>query len=162
MNIDSDISLLGTSIDLFAAGTDTTTTTLLWAFIYLMRYPDVQEKLIQEIDEVIGNHRPPCWKDRNNMPFTEAFLNEVSRIATIIPLGLFHKSSNTVKVCGKRIPAGSWLTANVYNLHHSVEYWNKPNAFDPGRFLEMSQASSLMPFGTGVQNLNNNEKYGLI
>ena len=150
MNVDSDINLLGTAIDLFVAGTETSATTLLWAFIYLMHYPDVQEKLIQEIDEVIGNHRPPCWKDRNHMPYTEAFLNEVNRIATIVPLGVFHKNTDTMKVCGKTIPAGSWLTANMYNLHHSVEYWNKPNDFNPGRFLGMSKASSFMPFGTGV------------
>ncbi len=50
--------------DLFTAGSDTTTNTLGWAFLYLLNYPDVQAKIRKELDRVIGSDRLPTLNDR--------------------------------------------------------------------------------------------------
>ena len=72
--------------DLIGGGTETTTATLCWAIVYLLRYPDVQERLQKEIDDVIGQ-RLPTKKDLPAMPYVEACIHEIQRISDIVPLG---------------------------------------------------------------------------
>ena len=51
----------------------------------------LQKRIHKEIDEVIGNERNPSWADRLQMPFTQAFIKEVFRWVTIVPLNLLRK-----------------------------------------------------------------------
>ena len=74
--------------DLFGAGTETTTSTLRWAIVYLLRNPDVQERAQKEIDDVIGRN-VPGMKDRQKMPYVEACLHEIQRLGDIVPLGRY-------------------------------------------------------------------------
>ncbi|KAK1896885.1 Cytochrome P450 2J5 [Dissostichus eleginoides] len=72
-NKDSDLGFTETnlalcSLDLFLAGTETTSTTLQWALVYLIKYPDIQEKVKAEIDRVIGHNRQPSMADRPTCP----------------------------------------------------------------------------------------------
>ena len=83
-NLD-EVSLQKTLVHLFAAGTETTVNTLRWALLYMMKYPDIQSRIQREIDEVVGRNRLPRMSDK--MPYTEATLMEVQRIASIVPLG---------------------------------------------------------------------------
>jgi len=53
-----------TLIDMFFAGSDTMSSTLGWAFLYLSIWPDVQKKVHQELDRVIGRSRSTCLEDR--------------------------------------------------------------------------------------------------
>ena len=147
-----DKQLLAVVIDLFSAGTETTTTTLRWAFVYLLHHPDVLQKVQHEIDSVIGQHRPPCWNDRNSMPYTEAVIKEVFRRSSIVPNGLIHTTTSDVVVCGHNIPKGAWMMPDIYNIHHDSNYWKNPEVFDPTRFLESSESKTipLIPFSTGM------------
>ena len=72
--------------DLLGAGTETTTSTLRWALVYMVRQPEVQQKVQQEIDDVIGKE-PPMMCHKQNMPYTEACLQEIQRLADSVPLG---------------------------------------------------------------------------
>ena len=60
-----------TLFDLFLAGSETTSTTLTWAALYMVRYPEVQRKVQEELDEVVGLHRLPSMKDKSGLPYTE-------------------------------------------------------------------------------------------
>jgi len=51
-------------INLFAAGSDTTSTSLSWSFLYLLKHPSVMEKIRQEISSVVGTTRLPTNSDR--------------------------------------------------------------------------------------------------
>ncbi len=53
-----------TAMDLFAAGSETTATTLAWAVLFMILHPDSQRKVQQEIDQVIGHDREPSLDDR--------------------------------------------------------------------------------------------------
>ncbi|KAM4750716.1 cytochrome P450 2U1 isoform 2-T2 [Anableps anableps] len=93
--------------DLFIAGTDTTTNSVLWVLLYLVLYPDIQEQVQAEIDRVVGRRRPPSLTDRGGLPFTEATIMEVQRLTAVVPLSIPHMASET--------------TGNhrVQGLHHS-------------------------------------------
>ena len=70
-------------IDLFFAGTESTTSALTFALLYLITHPQVQHRCQQEIDDVVGAGRLPCLNDRVNMPYVEATLHEVMRMANV-------------------------------------------------------------------------------
>ena len=64
-------NLRNTLFDLFIAGSETTSSTLTWAALYMVRYPQVQKKVQAELDRVVGQNRPPSLKDKPNLPYTE-------------------------------------------------------------------------------------------
>jgi cytochrome P450 len=51
-------------LDLFAAGAETTSTTILWCVFFLAKFPEIQKKLQAEIDSIIGQSRPPSLTDK--------------------------------------------------------------------------------------------------
>ncbi len=54
--------------DFFLAGSETTSTTLRWVLLYMMKYPEIQDKVQQEIDTVVGRDRLPQLSDRSDLP----------------------------------------------------------------------------------------------
>ena len=75
----------------FGAGSETVRTTMEWSLLLMAHHLDYQKRIREEVDNVIGPGRTPKWTDRFNMPFTQAFINEVFRWKTIIPLNLMRR-----------------------------------------------------------------------
>ncbi|XP_026158840.1 cytochrome P450 2U1 isoform X2 [Mastacembelus armatus] len=102
--------------DLFIAGTDTTTNSVLWILLYMVSYPDIQDKVQAEIDKVVGKHRVPSLTDKSSLPFTEATIMEVQRLTVVVPLGIPHMASETTEIplCGMiqtvSTQPASWMT----------------------------------------------------
>ncbi|XP_019625214.1 PREDICTED: cytochrome P450 2U1-like [Branchiostoma belcheri] len=140
-------------MDLFLAGTETTSTTLRWALLYMILHPDVQETVQREIDSVIGPDRDPSMAHRAQMPYTEATLTEVSRLASIAPFSVPHTTSNDVTFRGYNIPKGTIVQANLWAVHHDPRLWPDPHKFDPARFLDAAgkfvKREEVMPFSIG-------------
>lgn len=80
-----DANVLASALDLLMAGTETTSTTLQWAVLLMMKYPEIQKKVHAEIERVLGPDCPPTFEDRKNMPFTNAVIHEVQRFVTLLP-----------------------------------------------------------------------------
>ena len=97
-------------MDLLIAGIETTSTALNWSILYMVRNPDIQEKVHKEINSVLGKDRLPCYEDRLSLPFVEATLHEVQRIAAIVPIAIPHYTTKDIDVSGFRIPKGIILT----------------------------------------------------
>ncbi|XP_032885180.1 cytochrome P450 2U1 [Amblyraja radiata] len=139
--------------DLFVAGTDTTSNTLLWAILIMASYPGVQEQVYNEIRAVVGESRSPSIKDKHHMPFTEATIMEIQRMTTVVPLAIPHMASETVDFKGYTIPKGSIVIANLWSVHRDVSMWEKPDEFNPSRFLDADgnvvKHEAFMPFGIG-------------
>ncbi|XP_058013182.1 cytochrome P450 2W1-like isoform X2 [Ahaetulla prasina] len=77
-------NVVASVLDLVMAGTETTATTLQWTVLMMMKYPEIQRKVQQEIQRVVGSERLPVYEDRKQMPFTNAMIHEVQRFASIV------------------------------------------------------------------------------
>ncbi|XP_008060178.1 cytochrome P450 2D17-like [Carlito syrichta] len=139
--------------DLFSAGMVTTSVTLAWALSLMILHPDVQRRVQQEIDEVIGQARPPEMADQARMPFTTAVVHEVQRFGDIVPLGVPHMTTHDIEVQGFRIPKGTAFLTNLSSVLKDEAVWEKPFRFYPKHFLDaqgrfMKQEASI-PFSAG-------------
>ena len=81
-------SLELTCLDLFKAGAETSSTTLLWILLYLTRYQEVQERCHQEVAAVTGEEAPSL---RHKLPYCQAVIMEVQRLACVAPQTIPHR-----------------------------------------------------------------------
>ncbi|CAJ0567346.1 unnamed protein product, partial [Mesorhabditis spiculigera] len=88
-----DLQFGSVVFDLWAAGLDTTTNTLNWAVCYVLNHPEVQDKLHEELDRVIGSDRKVTVADKNNLPYVNAVVNEVQRLANLLPQNIFRSTN---------------------------------------------------------------------
>ncbi|KAJ1173558.1 hypothetical protein NDU88_005389 [Pleurodeles waltl] len=148
-----EINLLMTVGDLFTAGTETTSTTLRFGLLYMMLYPDIQNRVQEEIDQVIGRERKPTMDDRANMPYTNAVVHEIQRYSDIIPLGVPHKTSRDTDINGFFIPKDTLLMFNLSSVLKDESVWARPYQFYPEHFLDADgqfiKRDAFMPFSAG-------------
>ncbi|XP_029010218.1 cytochrome P450 2J6-like isoform X1 [Betta splendens] len=149
----SEEQLIMYAIDLQFAGTDTTSNTLLTGFLYLMTHPDIQERCQQEIDQVMEGKDQICFDDRHNMPFTQAVIHEVQRVANTVPLSVVHCTTRDTDLMGYSIPKGTVIIPNLSSLLNEQGQWKFPNDFNPKNFLnnkgEFVKPEAFMPFSAG-------------
>ena len=132
----TDKHLISTLSELFIAGMETTACTLCWALLYLIHNPNIQDKLHQELDDVIGKDRLPDLEDKSSLPFLEATIAETLRITSVGPLAIPHKATVDATLQGYHIPKGTTVLVNLWSFHHDPDIWNDPDDFRPERFLE--------------------------
>ncbi|KAK7830648.1 hypothetical protein U0070_018373 [Myodes glareolus] len=145
-------SLICSTLDLFFAGTETTSTTLRWALLYMTLYPEVQEKVQAEIDRVIGQEKQPSLTDRDSMPYTNAVVHEVQRMANIVPLNVPREVTVDTTLAGFYLPKGTMLHTNLTALHRDPKEWATPDIFNPEHFLENGEFKKrefFLPFSMG-------------
>ncbi|XP_070567861.1 cytochrome P450 2U1-like [Ptychodera flava] len=128
--------LLMTVAGIFAAGTHTTATGLLWTILFLCLNQDVQERCFNEIKDNIGLDNAPSYNDKQKLPYIEAVIMEVHRRANIVPLGLLHAVSDDIIFYGYTIPKGTMVMSNLWAVHMDKENWERPEEFNPSRFLD--------------------------
>jgi len=149
-------NLLHTCFDLFIAGTDTVSKTAMFAIVMMMKNPEIQAKVHDEIMNATGDSEFVTLADKDNLPYTEATLNEVWRFCNVVPLPPPRRvSGGRLKVNDYEIPGGTVLFSNSYTVHMDQDYWKDPETFRPERFLnEKGQYKSderNIPFGIGAR-----------
>ncbi|XP_036376777.1 cytochrome P450 2J2-like [Megalops cyprinoides] len=141
------------TLDLFVAGTETTSTTLYWALLYMIKYPDVQEKVQAEIDRVIGPSRQPSVADRTSMPYTDAVIHEIQRMANIVPLNVARMATKDTTLGKYTIPKGTMVMGILISVLFDESEWETPHIFNPGHFLDgegnFRRRDAFMPFSAG-------------
>ncbi|XP_053403353.1 cytochrome P450 1A1-like isoform X2 [Mercenaria mercenaria] len=150
----TDEHLVQTISDIFFAGIDTSRFTLKAAILHMVAFPDIQDKVQDELDRVVGKDRLPGIIDRPNLSYTEAVLHECMRLGTVAPLGAQHKTICDTEVAGYRIPKGTTVAINHWALHHDPDAWEEVDRFIPERYLDSKgklgpKPNNWLPFSAG-------------
>ena len=144
-------------IDLLLGGIDTSAQTVSWLLLSLANRPEIQDKVQEELDRVIGVDTRPTVEDRDRLPYLNAVILENMRYRTVGPLAVPHKAAKPCEVGEFTIPEGAQVLGNTYSIHHDPRFWDSPDEFVPDRFLPLEDGSpspamtsnAFIPFGVG-------------
>ncbi|CCF23351.1 CYtochrome P450 family [Caenorhabditis elegans] len=154
--VESTFTLETLAVDLFdlwVAGQETTSTTLCWAFVCLMNYPEVVEKLRNELTEVTGGMRSVSLADRSSTLYLNATINEIQRIASILNVNLPRVLEEDALIDGVLVPAGTAFATQLSAMHTDDETFKNHKEFNPERFMENNNLEKkLIPFGIGKRS----------
>ncbi|KAL7138877.1 hypothetical protein ABFS83_09G012200 [Erythranthe nasuta] len=154
VTIDRD-SIKAIILDVFAAGTDTTSTLLEWEMTELLRNPTIMKKLQHEVRQVVKDKNGIITEnDLEKMHYLKSVIKETLRLHTPIPLLVPRVARKDVKVMGYDISAGTMVMTNGWAIGRDPASWNEPEKFDPDRFLDsrvdyQGLDFELIPFGAG-------------
>ena len=73
----TDWQLIRNSFELFVAGYETTSTTLGWSLMFMSRFPEIQNKVYDEIISQIGDERLTTMNDKKSLNYTQAVMDEI-------------------------------------------------------------------------------------
>ncbi|KAN0082680.1 Cytochrome P450 [Tylopilus felleus] len=119
----------------YAAGAESTVSSLSSFFLAMVLYPAVQAKAQAELDSAIGSGRLPDYNDRPSLPYINAIVKEVLRWNPVAPLGLPHMVTKDDIYNGYFIPAGTTIIGNTWTILHDERNYVQPMEFMPERFL---------------------------
>ncbi|KAK8734238.1 hypothetical protein OTU49_006079 [Cherax quadricarinatus] len=140
--------------DMFAAGMDTTSSTLTMGVYLIAKHPAIQQKVQQELDEVLGRDRLPSYSDADALPYTLATIHEVQRYFCFTAVAT-HSASEDCKFAGYDIPKGTVLLENIEAAMTDPKLWKNPQEFDPENFLNADgkyvKNPAFIPYGIGTR-----------
>ncbi|XP_074303458.1 trans-cinnamate 4-monooxygenase-like [Silene latifolia] len=138
------------------AAIETTLWSIEWAVAELVNHPEIQNKVREELDNVLGKGNQITEPDTHKLPYLEAVVKETLRLRMAIPLLVPHMNLHEAKLGGHDIPAESKVLVNAWWLANNPEHWKKPEEFRPERFLEEESKVETngndfryLPFGVG-------------
>ncbi|XP_068240649.1 cytochrome P450 2L1-like isoform X2 [Palaemon carinicauda] len=143
--------------DALFAGTDTTYNTMKWILLYMAAFPAEQRMMQEELDNALPDGTLVTLEDKPRIPYTEAVINEVIRMSSLVNVGLPHSPNKDVILAGYKIPKGSLVTPVSFSIHYDPRYWDKPDAFLPERWLSpegkfVMRKEGYLPFGVGKRS----------
>ncbi|GAB1865131.1 Cytochrome P450 306a1 [Camponotus japonicus] len=138
--------------DLYGAGTDTTLTTLRWFLLFMATHPVEQNKIYDEMNELLGQ-KPPSLEDRLVLIRLEAAIAETQRLRSVTPLGIPHGTIEDTQIGDYDIPKGTMIVPLQWAIHTDPSYWHDPLSFKPERFIaedgSLSKPKAFLPFQAG-------------
>ncbi|XP_077147725.1 cytochrome P450 2K1-like [Ranitomeya variabilis] len=141
--------------DLFAAGMETTSITLRWGLLLMMKYPEIQNKVQREIERVIGLSEPKV-SHRKDMPYTDAVIHEIQRFGNIVPNNLPHATTQDVNFRGFFLPKGTHVMPLLTSVLYDKDHFIKAEEFYPEHFLDSRgnfvRKEAFMPFSAGKRS----------
>jgi len=147
----NDQQLLEESLILFVAGHETTATAMAWTFYLLTQNPEVVDKIRAELNEKLGD-RPPQFEDFRQLTYLTQVIQESMRVYP--PAWTIDRVAiGDDEIKGFKIRKGTVVMNFIYGVHHSENYWEHPEEFNPDRFDKSKQKGkpnfAYFPFGGG-------------
>ncbi|KAL0337144.1 UNVERIFIED_CONTAM: cytochrome [Sesamum calycinum] len=141
-------------MDIFVAGTDTGSASIIWAMTALIKNPTTMKKLQREIRELIGEKGKVTEDDLPKLSYLNAVIKETLRLYPPAPLLLPRETLEKCNIEGYIIPPKTIVYINAWAIARDPEYWDCPNEFVPERFLNtkvdiIGQDFQVIPFGAG-------------
>jgi flavonoid 3'-monooxygenase len=154
----TDTEIKALLLNMFTAGTDTSSSTTEWAIAELIRHPKILARVQSELDTVVGRDRLVSELDLPQLTYLQAVMKETFRLHPSTPLSLPRVAAESCEVNGYHIPKGSTLLVNVWAIARDPEQWTDPLEFRPERFLPNGEKPDVdikgndfevIPFGAG-------------
>ncbi|KAK9727338.1 hypothetical protein RND81_05G274500 [Saponaria officinalis] len=138
------------------AAIETTLWSIEWGIAELVNHPEIQGKLREELDNVLGKGHQITEADTHKLPYLQAVVKETLRLRMAIPLLVPHMNLQDAKLGEYDIPAESKILVNAWWLANNPAHWKTPEEFRPERFLEEESKVDangndfrFLPFGVG-------------
>ncbi|KAK7265854.1 hypothetical protein RJT34_33478 [Clitoria ternatea] len=154
----TDTEIKALLMNMFTAGTDTSSSTTEWAIAELIRSPEIMARVQQELDSVVGRDRLVTELDLPHLPYLDAVIKETFRLHPSTPLSLPRVAAESCEIFGYHIPKGATLLVNVWAIARDPKEWPNPLEFKPERFLPGGEKPDVdvkgndfevIPFGAG-------------
>ncbi|XP_046960456.1 cytochrome P450 4c3-like [Vanessa cardui] len=153
----TDVELREEILTLTIAGTDTTAICLGFTLQLLAKYPEIQDKVYEELCDVLDSKRPVARDDLQKLKYLERVVKESLRLFPPVPFVIRKVETEIALPSGRVLPSGSGIVVSIWGCHRDPKYWG-PDAehFDPDRFLperlNLKHTCSFMPFSSGPRN----------
>ncbi|XP_062833061.1 cytochrome P450 2J5 [Anolis carolinensis] len=140
--------------DLFIAGTHISALFMQWAILLLANRPDIQDKIIKEIEDVLGSSSI-CYEDHKQLPYTNAVFHEVMRYRFVVLIGTGRQTTKDVNIGSFFIPKETVIIPDMYAILHDPQHWETPEEFNPNHFLDKDgnfvTRKEFLVFGAGAR-----------
>ncbi|CAN4118326.1 unnamed protein product [Withania somnifera] len=141
-------------IDLFSAGTETSSTTILWAMTEMMRNPSVLAKAQAEVREALKGKETLNEDVIEDLKYLKQVVKETFRLHPPLPLLVPRECREETKINGYTIPLKTRVMVNVWAIGRDPKYWEDAESFMPERFEQstvdfMGNNFEFLPFGAG-------------
>ncbi|RUS73984.1 hypothetical protein EGW08_018252, partial [Elysia chlorotica] len=152
----ADIEIMAHSMTFLLAGYETSGAVLAYFFHELAKHPELQGRLLEEINDAIGK-RNIDYETIQDLPLFDAVFDEVLRLYPTASFITTRKASEERQYGDVKIPAGMNVLANVWALHRDPEFWDDPETFNPDRWLidrnsKRKSSFTYLPFGAGPRH----------
>ncbi|KAG6469879.1 cytochrome P450 71A1-like [Zingiber officinale] len=153
-------NLKGVLTDIFIAGTDTSSAVVEWAMAELIRRPELMKRAQEEVRRCVGRSKGKVEEsDLHQLHFLKCIVKETMRLHPPAPMLLHRETMHPVTLSdGYQIPPKTTIYMNAWAIGRDPDAWERPEAFDPERFVNMASPSvdsfahydfKLIPFGEG-------------
>ncbi|XP_059624711.1 geraniol 8-hydroxylase-like [Cornus florida] len=141
-------------LDLFVAGTDTTSSTLEWAMAEVLHNPETLVKAKAELEETIGKGKAVEESDIARLPYLGSIIKETLRLHPPVPFLIPRRVEEDCEVSGFTVPKGSQVLVNAWAIGRDPTIWDSATSFIPERFLNSEidvrgRDFEVIPFGAG-------------
>ena len=140
------------AVTLFFAGFETTAIAMAWTWLLLSENPAAEDRLHEELDQVLGGRAVPTAADLKALGYTQQVVQESMRMYPPV-YTLTRTAAADDEICGHRLRRGDNIVIPVHALQHMEQYWEQPAAFCPERFapgrLTDDQRLTYLPFSYG-------------
>ncbi len=150
----TDAEIFANAGTLLLAGEDTTANSTGWAVHYFMQYPEYFDRARREVDSIVApSDAIASLEQTRQLPFIDAFNNEVMRLKPVAPLHVLEPVSD-VEIMGCHVPRGTTIMMLVRRGATREEHFADALRFDPERWLGPDRRSphdprAFLPFGAG-------------
>jgi len=134
-----------------AAGHETTALALTWTFYLLARHPEIEQRVLDEIEAVTGGKEIEA-EQVSRLPYTRMVIQEAMRLYPPAPL-VVRQPTRDIEIGGERMTPDDTVIVPIYAVYHHETLWQDPEVFDPGRFapeaVRARHRYAYLPFGAG-------------
>jgi cytochrome P450 len=140
--------------NLFTAGSETSSWTVVWAMSEMVKNPKVMEEAQAEVRRVFDRKKYVDETELHHLIYLKSIIKETLRLHPLIPLLIPRESRERCEINGYEIPAKTRVAVNIWAIARDPSYWDEAESFKPERFVNSPNDFKganfeYIPFGAG-------------